>query len=69
MTKKENGDFGGLEASSIFCPHCNVAQPVERKLLLVLPQGDKIAYFCQVCGARLGDKIQESPPDQGYNLT
>ena len=68
-TANHDDSFESLEASSIFCPHCEQAQPVLRKLLLVLPQGDKVAYFCKVCGARLGDKIQESPAGRGYNLT
>jgi hypothetical protein len=69
MNESKDKDFGGLEAKSLFCPNCGQARAVERKLLLVLPQGDKIAYFCKTCGAKLASKTQPSPPDKGYNLT
>ena len=49
-----------LEAQSLYCPRCKQAQPVRRKLLLCLPQGDKYAYFCAVCGEQVGSKMQES---------
>jgi DNA-directed RNA polymerase subunit RPC12/RpoP len=52
--------YGSLEAQSLYCPRCGQAQPVRRKLLLVLPQGDKYAYFCAVCGEQVGSKMQES---------
>jgi len=35
-------------------------------LLLVLPQGDKYAYFCAVCGEQVGSKMQES--EEGPNF-
>lgn len=56
--------FGGLEASSLYCPRCKKAQPVRRKLLLVLPQGEKFAYYCAVCAAEVGSKLEQaaSPP-------
>lgn len=56
--------FQGLEAASLFCEKCRQAQPVRRKLLLVLPQGDKYAYYCQVCGHQVGSKTETSgePP-------
>jgi hypothetical protein len=53
--------FGGLEASSLFCRRCNKAQPVRRKLLLVLPQGEKYAYYCTVCGDEVGSKLEQTP--------
>lgn len=56
----DQGQFRDLEASSLFCERCQRAQPVSRKLLLVLPQGDKYAYFCQVCGEQVGSKIDNS---------
>ncbi len=58
--------FGGLEASSLYCPQCRRAQPVRRKLLLVLPQGDKYAYYCAVCGAEVGSKLEKGPPPPGF---
>jgi len=55
--------FGDLEAQSLFCPHCQKAQPVRLKLLLVLPHGEKYAYYCRVCGAELGSKTERNPPE------
>lgn len=52
--------FGGLEASSLYCPRCARAQPVRRKLLLVLPQGEKFAYYCRVCGEEVGTKLEQT---------
>jgi hypothetical protein len=50
--------FEKLEATSLFCEQCKQAQPVIRKLLLVLPAGDKYAYYCRVCGHQVGSKIE-----------
>jgi hypothetical protein len=60
--------FGGFEAQSLFCPQCNQAQPVREKLLLVLPGGDKYAYFCRVCGAELGSKLDSDPNRPPFGL-
>ena len=48
--------FGELEASSLFCPRCKQATPVRKKLLLVLPSGNKYDYTCGVCGTQVGGK-------------
>lgn len=51
-----------LEASLLHCPQCRVAVPVRKRLLLVLPEGDKYEYVCPQCGATCGDKIESAPP-------
>ena len=33
--------FDQLDASLLLCPRCRVAQPVRKRLLLCLPEGDK----------------------------
>lgn len=58
--------FGGLEASSLYCPRCRRAQPVRRKLLLVLPSGEKFTYYCQVCGEEVGSKMEQAQPHQPW---
>ncbi len=58
-------EFERLEASLLLCPHCRVAQPVRRRLLLVLPEGDKIEYLCKTCGASCGDGFNKAPPVAG----
>lgn len=66
MNQRGSGpkQFEGLEASSLYCEHCGQAQPVRSKLLLVLPTGDKYAYYCKVCGNHVGSKTESSsePP-------
>lgn len=49
-----------FEASSLFCPHCRRAQPVRKKLLLVLPGGNKYDYLCQECGRPVGGKVDDN---------
>ncbi|MBI3785243.1 MAG: hypothetical protein HY270_17765 [Deltaproteobacteria bacterium] len=54
--------YDQLEASMLLCPKCRVAQPVRKRLLLVLPQGDKYEYVCTRCGSVCGDKVEPLPP-------
>jgi hypothetical protein len=48
--------FEELEASSLFCGTCKQAVPVRKKLLLVLPEGEKYDYLCAHCGSPVGSK-------------
>ncbi|HEU5154247.1 MAG TPA: hypothetical protein VFU03_05935 [Gemmatimonadales bacterium] len=48
--------FGEFEAASLFCARCKRANPVRKKLLLVLPTGNEYDYVCSECGARVGGK-------------
>jgi hypothetical protein len=48
--------FGELEAASLFCPRCKQANPVRKKLLLILSSGTKYDYACGVCGTQVGGK-------------
>jgi len=61
--RKTPQQFEELEASSLFCARCKEAVPVRKKLLLVLPEGDKFEYLCTKCGNPVGSKIskEESP--------
>jgi hypothetical protein len=36
--------------------------PVRKRLLLVLPEGDKFDYVCTTCGTVAGDKIERPAP-------
>ena len=56
---KGGGAYEDLEATSLFCPRCGRAQPVHRRLLLVLPSGDKYSYTCAVCGEEVGSKLNK----------
>jgi hypothetical protein len=48
--------FGEFDATSLFCPKCRRATPTRRKLLLVLPSGNKYDYLCAECGTAVGGK-------------
>lgn len=60
--------FEALEATMLLCPRCRVAQPVRKRLLLCLPQGDKYELICARCGSSCGDKIEEPPRSAGSVL-
>lgn len=49
--------FKELEATELYCPVCKKAGPVRKRLLLVLPDGDKYEYRCAVCATSVGAKI------------
>jgi len=53
--------FEDLEATELYCPICKAAMPVRKRLLLVLPDGDKYDYFCVRCGTSVGDKTVTNP--------
>ena len=57
---EEQNSFEEFEAATLFCPKCKGAVPVRKRLLLVLPDGDKYEYNCQYCGEKVGDKIDNS---------
>lgn len=56
--------FESFKASSLYCPRCQRAQPVDERLLLILPDGDLYEYVCQFCRTQLGKrKVElERPP-------
>jgi hypothetical protein len=56
-------NFRDLEASSLFCPRCKRATPVRKKLLLVLPSGNKYDYTCSACGTQVGGKTDSDASD------
>lgn len=58
---RQPADFDQMEASLLFCPTCRRATPVRKRLLLVLPEGEKFDYVCTQCGTISGDKIERPP--------
>ncbi len=54
--------FEQLEASLLLCPRCREAVPVRKRLLLILPQGNKFEDLCTRCSAVCGDKIAPDRP-------
>jgi hypothetical protein len=55
--------FGEFEATSLFCTRCRRATAARKKLLLVLPTGNKYDYVCAECGAPVGGKTDNDPTD------
>ncbi|NWF56215.1 MAG: cytoplasmic protein [Syntrophaceae bacterium] len=56
--EKPPSSFGEFEASELFCSRCRRAVPVRKRLLLVLPDGDKYEYLCAHCSNSLGTKME-----------
>ena len=54
--------FDQMEASLLLCPTCRQATPVRKRLLLVLPEGEKFDYVCTQCGTISGDKLEKPAP-------
>jgi len=52
--------FDQLEASSLYCPRCRAAVPVRKRLLLVLPEGERYEYLCARCLSSVGRKTVET---------
>ena len=57
--------YGSLEASLLHCPHCRQAMPVRKRLLLVLPDGEKHEYVCRQCGTPCASKVEPFAPRRG----
>jgi hypothetical protein len=56
MTAHGNS-YDDFDATELYCPKCNRAVPVRKKLLIILSSGDKYDYSCVFCGTSLGDKM------------
>ncbi len=65
--QKQNqpGTYKDFEATELYCPRCKQAVPVRKRLLLVLPEGEKYEYLCRFCSTSVGTKIdkQGKPTD------
>jgi hypothetical protein len=51
--------YKDFEATELYCPKCKQSVPVRKRLLLVLPEGDKYEYFCVYCSETVGTKIDK----------
>lgn len=54
MNVEQYRDF---DATELYCPRCKRAVRVRKRLLLILPQGEKYDYLCAFCGTSVGDKL------------
>jgi hypothetical protein len=50
--------FEEFDATQLYCPRCREAMPVKKRLLLVLPEGDKYEYLCARCFESVGTKMK-----------
>jgi hypothetical protein len=59
MPPTENGmeTYKDFDATELYCPACKQAVPVRKRLLLVLPEGEKYEYLCAYCAGSVGTKI------------
>jgi hypothetical protein len=55
MTKRES--YKDFDATELYCPLCKRAVRVRKRLLLILPQGEKYDYSCIACGTSVRDKM------------
>jgi len=55
--QERSGTFKELEATELYCPRCRRAVSVRKRLLLVIPEGDKYEYLCAFCSESVGTKI------------
>ena len=53
MMKRES--YRDFDATELYCPRCRRAVRVRKRLLLILPQGEKYDYSCAFCGTSVGD--------------
>jgi hypothetical protein len=51
------GAYKEFDATELYCPRCRRAVRVRKRLLLVLPEGDKFEYLCSHCSTTVGTKI------------
>jgi len=57
--------YRDFDATELFCPNCRRAVPVRKRMLLILPDGDKYDYTCTFCGISVGDKLVRNSKDPG----
>ena len=59
--RQHNGQdaYKEFDATELYCAKCKQAVPVRKRLLLVLPEGDKYEYLCAHCSETVGTKIDK----------
>ncbi len=54
----ERDAYRDFDATELYCNRCKQAVPVRKRLLLVLPEGDKYEYVCAYCTTSVGTKME-----------
>jgi hypothetical protein len=57
---EERDAYRDFDATEIYCNRCRRAVPVRKRLLLILPEGDKFEYLCAFCSTSVGTKIERN---------
>ena len=57
--------YKDFDATELYCATCRRAVPVRKRLLLVLPEGDKYEYLCSFCSGSVGTKLDRNGPPPG----
>lgn len=55
--QSDTESYQDFDATQLYCATCKQAVPVRKRLLLVLPEGDKYEYLCAYCAGTVGTKI------------
>jgi len=58
-TPKGSDVYEDFDATELYCSKCKQSVPVRKRLLLVLPEGDKYEYLCAYCAETVGTKIDK----------
>ena len=53
------GIYKDFDATELYCPRCKGPVPVKKRLLLVVPEGDKYEYLCTFCSESVGTKVDK----------
>jgi hypothetical protein len=61
LANEPNGSnaYKEFDATELYCPKCKQSAPVRKRLLLILPEGDKYEYLCARCSETVGTKIDK----------
>ena len=63
--QEPQGMYRDFDATELYCPKCQQAVQVRKRLLLVLPDGDKYEYLCAFCSTSVGTKIDRQAKPTG----
>ena len=61
FSRPQNGPdvYKEFDATELYCPKCKQSVPVRKRLLLILPEGDKYEYLCAHCSETVGTKMDK----------
>ena len=57
--QKDPDVYKEFDATELYCAKCKQSVPVRKRLLLVLPEGDKYEYLCAYCSETVGIKMDK----------